>query len=339
MSEPTVIAGALQPYAWGRHNAMLPFKPEAPSGPQAELWFGTHSTAPSAHIAGRVAAVGESPLLMKILAAATPLSIQVHPDAAGIRLLQSDSATAALLSDSTVKDEALIAVEQFDVLAGLRSVESALQVFASAGTACADVVAALATGSRLDAIRILLSQLRVADTEAMCAEMDGNEARIMRQVLATYAADPAVLVAFMLQPRTLQPGDAMFVPAGSVHAYVNGLGVEVMTSSDNVLRLGLTPKTIAVDAALAISQPNLNPVIAVANERGFAPADAPFVVAKVQDKEIDVDAGHAIALAFEGSITDINSGMSAGTGQAFLLHTPGHRLKVEGTAYLAWPKN
>ena len=81
----TVIAGALQPYAWGRHGALAEFKPGAPAGPHAELWFGTHPAAASEHVAGESAPSGRAPLLMKILAAAAPLSIQVHPDGDGVR--------------------------------------------------------------------------------------------------------------------------------------------------------------------------------------------------------------------------------------------------------------
>lgn len=334
-----MVGGALQPYAWGRHNALLPFKPDAEPGPHAELWFGTHPTALSPVVAGASVSVGDAPLLMKILAAATPLSIQVHPDRAGIDALSADSTTSGLLSDTAVKDEALIAVEPFDVLAGFREHDSAQRVFAAAGDSCADVRQHLASGDVLAAVRTLLTSPRQADTAAMCVAMDANEARIMRQVLAWYEADRALLVAFLLQPRTLQPGEAMFLPAGGVHAYVNGLGVEVMTSSDNVLRLGLTPKNIAVKPALAITRPGLRPIVMKPDADGISTDLAPFAVAIVKDASVRVEQAGSVALAFDGHIVDPDSGLTAHTGQAFLLHTDGHRLDVHGTAYLAWPKS
>jgi len=334
----TVIAGALQPYAWGRHGALAEFKPGAAAGPHAELWFGTHPAAASEHVAGKATASGQAPLLMKILAAASPLSIQVHPDGDGVRRLLTDSATAALLSDEGIKHEMLIAVESFDVLAGLRCVEEAAAVFEAAGPICADVVDALRDSGHLKAIHLLLTSPREADLDGLCAALPADEARIMRQVLDAYSTDAAVLVAFMLKPRTLQPGQAMYVPAGSVHAYVNGLGIEVMAASDNVLRLGLTPKTIAVDAALSISEPALTPTIGEVLGEPFAPDTAPFAVMKVVDSEITIPQADAIALAYDGSIHDPESGLTANKGQAFLIHAAGPVLHVHGTAYVAWPR-
>ena len=337
-STPSVVAGALQPYIWGRHNALLPFKPDAEHGPQAELWFGTHPAAMSEVLAGRPVSAGTSPLLMKILAAATPLSIQVHPGAHGIDQLLVSPATASLLSDTGIKDEALIAVEQFDVLAGFRDIDSCLQIFGAAGDRVQDVVESLHAGDRISAVRRLLTEPRNADLSAMCALMSDNEARIMRLVLEVYAADPAVLVSFMLQPRTLLPGEAMYVPAGCVHAYVNGLGIEVMTASDNVLRLGLTPKHIAVEPALSITDPDSQPVLGIASAVGFPDADAPFEVVAIVDSLVDIPTAGAVALAFDGCIVDVESGLTAHQGQAFLLHAGGHQLKVQGTGYLAWPR-
>ncbi|WP_371875951.1 hypothetical protein [Pseudarthrobacter sp. SSS035] len=63
---------------------------------------------------------------------------------------------------------------------------------------------------------------------------------------AFYPGDPGVLISLLLNRVTLAPGEAVYLPAGNVHAYLSGLGVEVMASSDNVLRGGLTPKYIDV---------------------------------------------------------------------------------------------
>ena len=60
-----------------------------------------------------------------------------------------------------------------------------------------------------------------------------------------------MVTSLLLNPVTLQPGEAMFVPAGGVHAYLSGLAVEIMASSDNVLRAGLTPKHVDVPELLA----------------------------------------------------------------------------------------
>ena len=102
-----------------------------------------------------------------------------------------------------------------------------------------------------------------------------------------FPGDPGVFVAALLNARTLQPGQAVYVEPGTVHAYVRGTGVEVMTNSDNVLRLGLTTKTVAVDAALAAldvdAQPHPCDPVEVAGVRTYAPPDAPFEVDLITD--------------------------------------------------------
>ena len=65
-----------------------------------------------------------------------------------------------------------------------------------------------------------------------------------------YPGDPGVVTSMLLNPVTLQPGEAMLVPAGGVHAYLHGVGVEIMASSDNVLRAGLTLKHVDVPELL-----------------------------------------------------------------------------------------
>jgi mannose-6-phosphate isomerase len=61
-----------------------------------------------------------------------------------------------------------------------------------------------------------------------------------------YPGDIGVIVALMLRDVRLNPGEALYLPAGNLHAYVHGVGVEIMASSDNVLRGGLTPKHVDV---------------------------------------------------------------------------------------------
>ena len=69
---------------------------------------------------------------------------------------------------------------------------------------------------------------------------------------AYYPGDPGVLAALLMNRITLQPGDALFMPSGNLHAYLRGGGVEIMANSDNVMRGGLTPKYVNVDELLAI---------------------------------------------------------------------------------------
>jgi mannose-6-phosphate isomerase len=69
---------------------------------------------------------------------------------------------------------------------------------------------------------------------------------------AHYPGDPGVLVALLLNHVHLAPGEAIWMPAGNLHAYLNGAGIELMAASDNVLRGGLTPKRVDVPELLNV---------------------------------------------------------------------------------------
>jgi len=106
-----------------------------------------------------------------------------------------------------------------------------------------------------------------------------------------YPGDMGVLVALLLRHRVLSPGTALFVPAGVLHAYLRGFGIEVMANSDNVLRGGLTPKHVDVGELLDVANFESEPPVIVALEdRGplekiFA-IDAPhFSVSRIDIKQ------------------------------------------------------
>jgi mannose-6-phosphate isomerase len=89
------------------------------------------------------------------------------------------------------------------------------------------------------------------------------ERELVRQLAEEYPGDPGIVVAALLNLMSLQEGEALFLPAGNIHAYLSGFGVEVMASSDNVLRGGLTPKHVDVPELLAVLE--------------FEPVPVPFV--------------------------------------------------------------
>ena len=67
-----------------------------------------------------------------------------------------------------------------------------------------------------------------------------------------YPGDAGVLAALLLNRVSLAPGEAIFLPAGNLHTYLHGVGLEVMANSDNVLRGGLTPKHVDVPELLRV---------------------------------------------------------------------------------------
>jgi mannose-6-phosphate isomerase len=320
---PHIVAGALKEYDWGIVDGLARWH-GATGTPQAELWFGTHPSGPTPVVGGVDSGLLLADLdehlgmpLVKLLAAGTPLSIQVHPDAHLAR--QGWASGSPLFADDAEKAEMLVAVEPFDIHAGWRDPEEAAGLLADAG-APADIVGLVRSGDPVASARRLLAvepyeRAAIASRLVDAAARRGwsQEAVIaLERVIAAFPGDPGVLVSVLLDHDVLRPGDAVAVSAGIVHSYVGGLGIEVMTSSDNVLRLGLTSKPIAVDEALgAISRDRMPERLSAAPGETLAPHGMPFdlVVSAVQSV---LPAGrHRIVLALEGSVR-IHSGPGAG---------------------------
>jgi mannose-6-phosphate isomerase len=78
------------------------------------------------------------------------------------------------------------------------------------------------------------------------------EGRWLVRLARLHPGDVGVLCALFLNLVELRPGEALYLPAGNLHAYLEGAGVEIMASSDNVLRGGLTPKPVNVPELLRV---------------------------------------------------------------------------------------
>lgn len=337
------VTGHLQAYDWGPTDGLATWT-AATGASQAELWFGSHPNGPSPLRDGAGAASAPLPILMKLLAAARPLSIQIHPPARLAAAMYAQS--SALVSDPFGKAEILIALHDFAILEGFRDPRESAVVFVRLGMD--RIAASLAAGDLPTAIRAALG-LRpevVQDKAPLlpAAFEEGTTAGIMADVVACYPQDPGVFVAALLNARTLTPGESVYVHPGTVHAYVRGLGLEVMTSSDNVLRLGLTSKTIAVDEALAAvdlgARPLRCPPAVSDGVSTYAPEGAPFEVQFIRDAAVDAVRGHArIVLCLEGRATV--GGESLRPGEAMLLDAddPEATVRVDGAAAVARDAN
>jgi mannose-6-phosphate isomerase len=285
------LRGVIRPYAWGSYTALaeLQGRPAPSAAPEAELWLGAHPGDPST-VTGPdgpvslAALIGDDPkaqlgaevvdefgarlpYLMKVLAAAAPLSLQAHPDAAyakrAFAAQQADPEAPRNYTDEFHKPEMLVALTPFDALCGFRAPDVSAGVLQGLGVPrLASVIAALRTGPAglREAVRTLLTW-PAGDRAALIDEVvaappgSGDQARSHR--LATdlarhYPGDPGVLVALLLNQVRLAPGEAIWMPAGNLHAYLGGTGVEIMAASDNVLRGGLTPKRVDLDELLRV---------------------------------------------------------------------------------------
>ncbi|MET9534538.1 mannose-6-phosphate isomerase, class I [Streptomyces sp. NPDC006649] len=260
--------------------------------PQAEMWLGAHPGAPShidrgtgdqalsavieaapeAELGARaVAKFGPRlPFLLKILAAGAPLSLQVHPDLAQAKEGYEDEERRGVpvdaphrnYKDANHKPELICALTPFDGLCGFRApAESADLLAALDVDSLKPYVDILRAHPEEAALREVLTAVLSADPAGMkttvteaaaAAERLGGAYAAYASLAHHYPGDPGVLAAMLLNHVQLQPGEALFLGAGIPHAYLSGLGVEIMANSDNVLRCGLTPKHVDVPELLRV---------------------------------------------------------------------------------------
>jgi len=286
-----VLRGAIRGYAWGSRQvlARLQGRPVPSDGPEAELWLGAHPAAAciverngtSANLCDLVSAeplswLGEEvfgrfgprlPFLLKVLAAETPLSLQAHPDAEQARQgfaaeVASTGTAPRNYVDPHHKPELLVAVSTTEALCGFRDPLLSADVLEAFGVpALKSVVAVLRRGP--DGLREAVQQLLTWPDEDRSALVDAvataevpaaftASAALARHLACLFPGDPGVLVALLLNHVVLAPGEAVWMPAGNLHAYLRGTGVEILAASDNVLRGGLTPKHVDVPELLRV---------------------------------------------------------------------------------------
>jgi mannose-6-phosphate isomerase len=204
---------------------------------------------------------GSLPFLFKVLAAEQPLSIQAHPDARQARVgFARENAQGIDLEapernyrDASHKPELVCALTRFEALRGFLPVSQVRDRLDRVG---ASSLAPPAGTAEPEALRVFLRELlalpaaprenavaRAAEAAQGLAEEDPAFAWVERLQRA-YPGDPGVLSPLFLQSVLLEPGQAMFLPAGELHCYLQGVALEVMANSDNVLRGGLTQKHV-----------------------------------------------------------------------------------------------
>ena len=316
------ISNTPRDYAWGSPTLIADLEGREPTGaPEAEVWFGDHPGSPAeVHdgsartldawlpaVAAEQGVPAKLPYLLKLLAAGAPLSIQVHPSkeqavegfAREERAGVPRDAGERNYKDDNHKPEVIVALsDTFTALAGLRDLERTRALVSALGDAPAveTLRAHLAGDDALrSAIGWLLGGAERAEIEAIVdaaasaeAPEFGAELALTRSLQAAYPADPGIVVALLMNLVELRRGEAIFVPAGVLHAYVAGLGVEIMAASDNVLRGGLTPKHIDVTELLALvdfrpaEPPFLRPVATGENAEVFAPGIADFALGRFE---------------------------------------------------------
>lgn len=365
-------------YAWGSESLLAALEGRTPTGaPEAEVWFGDHPGDP-ADVAGDgtldQVTGGTLPYLLKLLAAGRPLSIQVHPTIEQARAgWARESGLAAddprrNYRDDNHKPELIVALsDRFESLSGLRPVPDSLELLAllddsdgvvqlrsrlaADGDALRDTIGWVLGGGAQAAVDEVIAAVVAASSRTDVGDW-ASTLQAIAGVAATYPGDPGVVVALLMNHVVLHRGEGVFLRAGLLHAYLSGLGVEIMAASDNVLRGGLTPKRIDVPELLSIldTTPGEVPVLRPTSGQTVTPYPVPvpdFALTRValdaEPVSLEVS-GPTMVLATVGTVAvatpagerrELAVGTAAfvtadeatialsGTGEAFVA-SPGH---------------
>lgn len=381
------ITNVPRDYAWGSRgeiSALLGWP--TTDGVEAELWLGAHHGSPTRILdpdrtggardlvewvaADPRTALGAGherfPFLLKVLAAASPLSLQAHPtaeqaaegfareEAAGIPL----SAPDRNYKDPYPKPELILAVsERFGALCGFRPV---VESQATLGRLL-DLAAQTDPGARGglqrvvdrlggdESIRSVVEWLltrgegvdEAVDAVSRVALAHRDDATTQAVLAEQYPGDPGIVVSLLLHEVVLERGEAIFLPAGNIHAYLYGVGIELMEASDNVLRGGLTPKYIDVPELLHVLDttpqgvPWLRPEVPAADVRVFRPEGVGFELIEVEGDATVPLSGPTIVLGLDGSFALAGATESAEVRRGEIVYVTGEAmLEVRGSGRL-----
>lgn len=366
--------------SWGARGGISALLGRPPTdAQQAELWLGAHPRSPSQVIepaapwpdllAWEEDTGQRLPFLLKILDAAAPLSIQAHPAAQQARrgYQREDEAGIPLGADHRnyrdpwAKPEMIVALAgEFEALCGFREPSEVVAMIGRIRTALDSAgmadQALLRWAERLvsedlgDVVGWLLSGVpevaglitELSSAAALCPD----ELALVPRLLADYPRDPGVAVALLLNHEVLAPGEALWLPAGTVHAYLRGTGMELMGPSDNVLRGGLTEKHVDVDELLAVFDSaagpatRLDPVTCGPGVRSYRTAQGPekqgaaFELVEITNDAAVLTTGPSLIAVLEGAFvvrepqSDDRRDVSLG---GFFLQTSGGALELMGS--------
>jgi mannose-6-phosphate isomerase len=282
------LENPVQHYDWGSHDDMTRlFGIANDSGqPMAELWMGAHPKAPSmvavageskalnTLVDGELQFLGEGslekfgqtlPFLFKVLSAAKPLSIQSHPNKQqALEGFAHENNVGVPLDafnrnyrDDNHKPELVFALTPFRAMNGFRPLDEMLSLFAMAELAAFNDILKPLADKNLKAfyeqLMTLEGEARDQLVSAAIGYAEGADHPAWQEVLRLntfYPGDIGVLSPLLLNVIELKPGEAMFLSAGTLHAYLEGTALEIMACSDNVLRGGLTSKHVDVPELL-----------------------------------------------------------------------------------------
>lgn len=403
MQLPFALACPVKHYTWGSTDGISGITgiPDPENRPVAEFWMGAHPLSSSyvdvRALSGESVDYGVSkislatlierhpdemlgptaslrygaslPFLFKILSAARPLSLQVHPNSEKARSGYARETATGIPPDSPErcyrdrngKSELVMALTPFSCLCGFRAVSESLSLLSDIpGEAIATALACLndTRDYRCFLTRILslpdTDQRKIAHEARRIASSisDGSDPFSKVSFLCEhYPGDIGVLAPLYLNTITLSPGEALFLDSGILHTYLTGTAIELMSNSDNVLRGGLTAKKVNRTEFLDVLDPSpVEPRILVAE--GLPPGpkhyrtsspDFELSLFELSSSHVDIPTGvPSILLVTAGTVAlacpdKPEWGKEAGKGSVYFVPATSPRIVASGngTAYIA----
>lgn len=378
----------VQHYSWGSHTAMTDMYgyPNPDKQPMAELWMGAHPKASSvvtdsngnaSSLYDYIAAdpqgcLGETinrrfhrlPFLFKVLSAAQPLSVQVHPDKAAAETGFARENQAGIPLDSPVrnykddnhKPELVYALTPFKAMNAFRPLTEICSLLSEVAPAHPGIALFIAEPSE-EQLSVLFTRLlsmsgetkdrAIGVLKSALNSRQGEPWDTIRKMTEFYPEDNGLFTPLLLNVVELKPGEAMFLYARTPHAYLEGTALEVMANSDNVLRAGLTPKHIDVAELLSnldfIAKPAKNLFMSPHTVNGCDIFPVPvddfaFSVIKLNDQKITLDNNSAnILFCVKGQvvITTKTTTLSVIEGESTFISATERKIEIDGEGIIA----
>lgn len=271
------LTPAIQHYAWGGDTFLKNYC-DSTETPIAELWYGAHPSAPASidgtplniWLSKQPTALSAAtrqryqtlPYLLKLLDVRLPLSIQVHPSKTQAE--QGHRSKPELYPDASHKPESMCALSDFWLLHGFAD-NKTIETRLSARPSLAEALEIWRTHDAPEAYRQLLSTDKATLARWLNPILDAPappdlhnpdywiHAAVRDMHIDRAALDAGLLSFYLFNIVQIKPGEGIFQKARLPHAYLRGQNIEIMAASDNVLRAGLTPKTVTIDAEVIAS--------------------------------------------------------------------------------------
>ncbi|MCL2208580.1 MAG: mannose-6-phosphate isomerase, class I [Treponema sp.] len=371
MTKVIRLKNQIKNYEWGSQDLLPGFMgfENKKRLPYAELWMGTNKGAPSEACDKNIPLreiCGDLPFLFKLLAVEKPLSIQAHPDKkqAEYGFRREEEAMLDLNApirnyrDSNHKPEILCALTPFILMAGFKKPEEIIESFDNLTLSIPqlrEILSPLYQALKANLFQVFtrilynLSGLElecitnfIGETRTEGETISSLQWELMKKFAVSNPREAAILSPLFLNLFTLQPGQAVFIPAGIMHCYISGFGVELMTNSDNVLRGGLTPKYIDIPELMSILKfepykPEIYTPDSLSDNRYYYRAPcSEFSLIRMRGGDAEfLERGHTVCIVTEGCL-HIDE-MTFKRGESFFIpkDTPGIFFSGDYTLFAA----